>query len=66
MWVNGTNYRLTKHGRKRYIERVDKRATDREMILDCVVGGSDFTPVWKPDDFDGFRLVTVLSPNNSK
>ncbi len=66
MWVNETNYRLTKHGRQRYIERVDSKATDREMIQDCVTGKSNFTPVWKPDEFGGFRLVTVLPTNNSK
>jgi hypothetical protein len=73
MYLAGTNYRLTKHGRARYLERVGQ-ATDSGMIVHAVKGDPRFRFVWKPDvQFlrgscypqganvtTGYRLVTVL------
>lgn len=49
MTVNGVNYRLTKHGRRRYIERVGQ-ADDNDVIRACV---NDPNAVWRSDRVDG-------------
>lgn len=73
MYVSGANYRLTKHGRKRYLERVGQ-TTDRKMILHAIKGDSRFRFVWKQavkfclghyypkgaHVVNGYKLVTVL------
>lgn len=73
MYVAGTNYYLTKHGRQRYTQRVGQ-ATDAEMIVHSVRGDPQFRFVWKPYTrflrgtyypegahvLIGYRLVTVL------
>lgn len=61
MYSNGTNYRLTKHGRKMYLERVGQ-ATDSEMLTNAISGLSGYRFIWKsekPGSRDK-RLVTVL------
>ena len=62
MYYNGINYYLTKHGRKRFIERFGHRP-DNE-ILDIAINGADgYLFVWAPDrkyPVTGRRLVTVL------
>jgi hypothetical protein len=55
--INGVNYRLTKHGRRRYLDRAGP-AADSEILRRCV---DDPRAVWAPDPLDGFRLVTYLS-----
>lgn len=62
MTINDKNYRLTKHGRKRYIERVGTTNVDSEIIQDCVNGKTIKQAVWKPAlrNGNGLRLVTVL------
>ncbi len=57
MTVNGINYRLTKHGRKRFLERSGKTIPDTEIIRHCV---TDTRAVWRPDWQEGYRLVTYL------
>lgn len=57
MTIGGVNYRLTRHGRRRYLERVGE-APDREILARCV---GDPRAVWAPDAVDGFRLVTYLA-----
>ena len=59
MYIAGENYRLTKHGRQRYLGRVGC-ATDSEMLLHAVRGDRRFRFIWKPDSVSGYRLVTVL------
>jgi hypothetical protein len=61
MWNNGKNYRLTKHGRRRYIERIGP-AKDPDIILDCI---QHPRAIWRPDRADGFRLVTILPKEDS-
>lgn len=64
MWINGINYRLTKHGRKRYLERVNPNATDAEILRHCVEGVNGYRVVWEPEKGgDGFRLVTIVENN---
>jgi hypothetical protein len=55
--IDGVNYRLTKHGRRRYLERAGP-AADSEILTRCV---GDPRAVWSPDPSDGFRLVTYLA-----
>lgn len=59
MTINGQNYNLTKHGRRRFLERVDGSATDAEILTRSV----DLPEaVWKPDRRLGtaiMRLITV-------
>lgn len=60
MYIEGQNYRLTKHGRKRFLERSGfPNATDNEVIRLCV---GNPRALWKPDESEGFRLVTFLWP----
>jgi len=58
----GFNWWLTKHGRRRFIERFGHK-TDQE-ILDIAIKGYDgYKFVWAPDKtypITGRRLVTVL------
>lgn len=59
MTINGTNYRLTKHGRARYLERVGF-AEDSEIIRNTARGIPGYQPIWKPCRKEGYRLVTIL------
>lgn len=54
MTIDGVNYRLTKHGRRRYIESVGQ-AHDNDIIRACV---NDPHAVWRRDRSEGLRLVT--------
>jgi hypothetical protein len=58
MTISSINYRLTRHGRKRYLERVNPNATDTTIILHCAYGVNGFRTVWKPSK-DGLRLITI-------
>jgi len=62
MTINGMNYRLTKHGRKRFLERVGAFFSDAQMIQIAVAGTPGCQFVWKPEarGRNGLRLVTVL------
>lgn len=63
MWINGDNYRLTKHGRKRFLERVGQ-VTDAQMLRVAVHGMKGYRFVWRPDRSGvGYRLVTVIKEN---
>lgn len=59
-------FRLTKHGRRRFIERIGKGFTDTQILLLCHAGlpRTDYKPVWKPDKnlLQGkhYRLVTII------
>ena len=60
MTINGHNYNLTKHGRRRYLERVNSDASDAEILRHCV---TYVKAVWKPDrkyPEHVKRLITVL------
>ena len=59
MTIEGINYRLTKHGRQRFLERIGK-VSDSEMLVTAVAGLNNFKFIWKPGISDGFRLVTVI------
>lgn len=62
MYVQGFNYWLTKHGRKRFIERLGKRP-DSEILATAIKGNPGYRFVWAPDKncpTTGRRLVTVL------
>ena len=61
---DGNEYRLTKHGRARYLQRVNADATDTEILLHAIKGDPNFTFVWGEDwthkgDSRFKRLVTV-------
>jgi len=61
-------WRLTKHGRARFIERLGMMK-DNEMILKAILGHEDYTFVWAPDQkypVTGRRLVTVLYKKRRK
>jgi len=58
MFLREQNFRLTKHGRQQYLQRVGK-ATDTEIIVNSVEGIHGFRAIWKPDS-SGLRLVTIL------
>lgn len=64
MFLNGQNYWLTNHGRKRYLERVGEAASDAEMIRTAVQGLPGYRFVWRPPNKQtrgqGLRLVTVM------
>lgn len=63
MYLHGMNYRLTKHGRKRFTERISNTTSDREIIETAVEGLNGYQFVWAPDKNEpntGRRLVTVL------
>ena len=65
MWINGFNYMFTKHGRKRFIERVGPKK-DNEMIATAVKGHPDYVFLWEPDwnnPTTGRRLKTTLYTN---
>jgi len=61
--ANGYNYWLTKHGRRRFLERVESTASDTEILQTAINGKEGYKFIWAPDkrypDF-GRRLVTVL------
>ena len=61
MWVNGRNYRLSKHGRKRFLKRIGPTClTDKEIILRAI----DMPEAkWKPEQnmTRDLRLVIVYS-----
>ena len=62
MTIDGRDYRLSKHGRKRYLERVGPMClSDTELIRRARV---HLTAIWKPEKTWGpdlgDRLVTVL------
>lgn len=64
MTIGGVNYRLTKHGRKRFIQRLGMMK-DADIIRTAVHGVDGFRFVWKRPDKrksckEGLRLVTVL------
>jgi len=66
------NFRLTKHGRRQYLKRVNPDATDHEILVHAVMGACcgdpDYTFIWKYDLSGGeytngsvaVRLVTVM------
>ncbi len=56
----GTSHRLTKHGRRRYLDRINPGASDREILQVAQAGLPGWVFVWGPDRREGFRLVTVL------
>ena len=61
MWINGINYYLTRHGRRRFVERLGEMA-DSDMIATAVYGVPGFQFIWKPDWNNpkwAKRLVTV-------
>lgn len=59
-------YRLTKHGRKRFVERIGKEYSDSQILSLCHEGlpGTNYKPVWKPDKNltkgKHYRLVTII------
>lgn len=62
MYINNFNWYLTKHGRKRYIERIGLD-NDSSMISTAVNGKVGFLFRWVPDKkypTTARRLVTVL------
>ena len=68
MKANDLQYWLTKHGRKRFLERVGK-ASDTEILSTAINGKDGYQFIWAPDkrypDF-GRRLVTVLIQHERK
>lgn len=58
MTIDRENYRLTKHGRQRFIERVGL-LPDNDIIKEAAKGIESFRFIWRPDG-TGLRLVTVL------
>lgn len=64
MQIDGHNYRLTKHGRKRFLARVcpGEEPNDGKILRMAVEGVPGFKFVWVPDArIEGdFRLITVL------
>ncbi len=63
MFIDGKNYRLTKHGRKRYRQRIGP-AHDSEILENCVKGIAVSSAIWKRDKNGDYRLVTVLPDFN--
>ena len=61
MIINGKHYRLTKHGRQRYRERVAPVTDDRIIIATAHAGLPDYKFIWLPDakHADTWRLITV-------
>jgi len=62
MFHNGYDWRLTKHGRARFLERVGICA-DTVMLITAIQGKEGYTFIWAPDRVyptQGRRLVTVL------
>lgn len=69
MYANGFNFWLTKHGRKRFLQRVKKNATDVEILSTAIKGLEGYAFVWAPDkNYPAFgrRLVTVLINSNKE
>lgn len=60
MYVNGRNYRLTKHGRKRYIKRIGQE-TDKNILKNAIHGLQGYEFIWQNDrkHKKDFRLITV-------
>ena len=65
MTIDGVNYRLTKHGRQQFLDRVGQMS-DADMIHAAVRGRTGFKFVWVSDESagEGLRLVTVLRGGN--
>ena len=67
MFAHGFNYWLSKHGRKRFIERFGQKP-DAEILSIAIVGAPGYKFVWAPDrtyPTTGRRLVTVLIDPNT-
>lgn len=62
MNINGKRYLLTRHGRRRFQQRINFAASDREIIETAVAGLKHFTFVWGEDHKkeNTMRLITVL------
>lgn len=61
MHINGTNYHLTKHGRKRFRQRVAPLADDRMIIRMALEESPLYRFVWRRSIRNGrMYLVTVL------
>lgn len=62
MYKNGYNHWLTKHGRRRFLQRVGN-ASDTEILNTAIEGKEGYKFIWAPDKRypdHGRRLVTVL------
>ena len=61
MMINGQNYRLTKHGRARYRERVANINDDRLILATAAAGLPHYQFIFMPDRTDPTvkRLTTV-------
>ena len=62
--INGENYRITRHGRERFIERIQEGLTDDEMIMIALNGMDGVAFFWERDGWnpyvcDGYALVTT-------
>lgn len=55
--VYGEEFLVSRHARRRYHERVDASASDREIVIACL---DDQRAVWD-DEEDPYLLVTYLS-----
>ena len=63
MKANGFQYWLTKHGRRRFLQRVESDASDTEILQTAIEGKEGYKFIWAPDKRypdHGRRLVTVL------
>ena len=64
MTIDGRNYRLSKHGRKRFLERVGPMCLGQNEIIRRA--RVHLRAIWKPEQWpdgtlrDDLRLVTVL------
>ena len=69
MIIEGKRYLLTRHGRERYLLRVNPHALDREILESAVQGMRHYVFIWAPDRKrpDTKRLVTVYyAPTHPK
>jgi hypothetical protein len=59
--ILGKNFRLTKHGRQRFLERVGP-ARDWEILKRSYEGVPGFISIWKRDRWEqgAFRLVSII------
>jgi hypothetical protein len=59
--IGGVSFYLTKHGLKRYRQRVGKYKTEAEILQHCTEGLGEFEPIWESHwSKKGFALVSVV------
>jgi len=62
MYAHGFNWWMTKHGRKRFLERFGQKP-DAEILEIAIAGAPGYEFIWAPDKtypLTGRRLITVL------